>query len=127
MEGGAQRRHTKRSCDSRMHADARGARPSIGATLTGKITSLPGFEAVTKVALPPLIGLIEMSDLHFVGSRMLRKPVAKCEVAVETHELAKINIGNARVAANDEHVLVVIRGGGFTKVCRTGNNQRIGA
>ena len=67
-----------------------------------------------------------MSDLHFVGSRMLRKPVAKCEVAVETHELAKVNIGNAGVAADDEHVLVVIRGGRFTKVCRTGNYQWVG-
>src|SRR6266481_4745599 len=107
MEGGAQRRPTKHSCDSRMHADARGARPSICATLTGEVAALPGFEAVAKVALPPLIGLIEMSDLHFVGSRMLRKPAAKCEVAVETHKFAEINIGNTRVTPNDEHVLIV--------------------
>ena len=109
-----------------MHAEARGARPSICATLAGKVAALPGFEAVAKVALPPLIGLVEMTDLHFVGSRVLRKPVAKCEVAIETHELSKINVGDARVTSNDQHVLVVIRGRGFTKVCRTGNYQRVG-
>ena len=117
MEGRAQRRHTKRSCDSRMHAEARGARPSICATLAGKVAALPGFEAVAKVAFPPFIGLVQVPDFYFVGSWVLGKPVAKSEVAVETHEFAEINIGNARVAANDEHVLIVIRGRGFTKVC----------
>jgi hypothetical protein len=58
MEGGAQRRHTERSCDSRMHAEAGGARPSICVTLAGKVAALPGFEAVAKVALPPFIGLV---------------------------------------------------------------------
>jgi hypothetical protein len=43
---------------------------------------LPGFEAVAKVAFPPLIGLVEVTDLHFVGFRMLGKPVLKSEVAV---------------------------------------------
>lgn len=117
MEGGAQRRHIKRSCDSRMHAEARGARRSISATLTGKIAALPGFEGVAKVTLPPLVALVEVTDLHFVGARMLREPITKSEVAIETHKFAEINIGNTRVTPNDEHVLIVIRGRGFTKVC----------
>src|SRR5436190_6489047 len=102
MEGGAQQRHTKCSCR------ARRAGPSICATLIGEIAALPGFKAVTEVTFPPLIGLVEMTHFYFVGFRMLCKPVAKSEVAIETHELAKINIGNARVASNDKHVLVVI-------------------
>ena len=119
MEGGAQRRHTKRSCDSRMHAEARGAHPSIGATLAGKVTALPGFEAVAKVAFPPLVSLVEVTHLHFVGFRVLREPVTKSEVAIETHELPKINVGDTRVTSNDQHVLVIIRSRGFTKVRRT--------
>ena len=67
--------------------------------LTGKVAALPGFKAVAKVPLPPLIGLVEMSDLHFVGARVLRKPVAKREVPVEAHKFAKINIGDTWVAA----------------------------
>jgi hypothetical protein len=86
MQGGAQRRPTKRSCNSRMHAEARGARPSICTTLTGKVAALPGFEAVAKVTLPPLIRLVQMTDFHFVGFRVLGEPVAKSEVSIETHE-----------------------------------------
>jgi hypothetical protein len=95
--------------------------------LTNEVAALSGFETVAKVAFPPLIGLIEMTDLYFVGLRMLRKSVAKGEVAVKTHELAKINIGDSRVTPNDEHILVIIGSGGLTKICRTGNYQWVGA
>ena len=56
---------------------------------------------------------------------MLREPVAKREVPIQTHEFAKVNIGNARVTPDDDHVLIIVRSGSFTKVRRTGNNQRI--
>src|SRR5438874_690064 len=107
---------------------AKGSRssPSIFAILARKVAALPGVEAVAEVTFPPLIGLVEMTDLYFVGLRMLGKPVAKSEVAVEPHEFAKINIGDARVAPNDQHVLVIICSRRFTKVCRTGNHQRVG-
>ena len=62
---------------------------------------LPGFEAVAEVVFPPLIGLVEVTDLYFVGFRVLRKPVAKSEVAIETHELPKINVGDTRVTSNE--------------------------
>ena len=63
---------------------------------------LPGFEAVAEVVFPPLIGLVEVTNLYFVvGFRVLRKPVAKSEVAIETHELPKINVGDARVTSNE--------------------------
>ena len=61
---------------------------------------LPGFEAVAEV-FPPLIGLVEVTNLYFVGFRVLRKPVAKSEVAIETHELPKINVGDTRVTSNE--------------------------
>src|SRR5438132_1412621 len=76
---------------------------------SSKVAALPGFEAIAEVTFPPLIGLVEMTHLHFVGFRMLCKPVAKSEVAIETHEFSQINVGNTRVASNDQHVLVVIR------------------
>ena len=47
------------------------------AVLTGEIAALPGFEAVAEVAFPPLIGLVQVTDLHFVGAWVLRKQVAK--------------------------------------------------
>jgi len=31
-----------------------------------------------------------MTDLYFIGFRMLGEPVAKCEVSIQTHEFAKI-------------------------------------
>jgi hypothetical protein len=80
------------------------------AVLTREIAALPGFEAIAKVAFPPLVALIQVPDFYFVGFRVLGKPVAKCEVSVKTHEFAKINIGNTGIASYDEHVLVVIRG-----------------
>ena len=95
--------------------------------LARKVDALPGFEAVTKVAFPPLIGLVQVAHLHFVGFRVLGKPVAKSEVAIETHEFPKINVGDARVTSNDEHVLVIIGSGSLTKVCRTANYQWVGA
>ena len=58
--------------------------------LTGKVAALPRIEAVAKVALPPLVGLVEMPDFYFVGFQVSRKPVAKCEVSIQTHEFAKI-------------------------------------
>src|SRR4029077_5365589 len=106
-----------------------GARYSVNAKLrlTRKIAALPGFEAIAKVALPPLIGFVQMTNLYFVGVWMLGEPVAKCEVSIQTHEFAKINVGNTRVSSNDEHVLVIVRGRSTTEVCRTGNNQRVGS
>src|SRR5262249_14013989 len=93
--------------------------------LSNKVATLPGFEGVAKVALPPLISFIQVVDLYLVSVGVLRKPVAKCEVAVKAHKFAEINIGNPRVASNDEHVLVVIRGGRFAKICGAGNYKRI--
>ncbi len=46
-----------------------------------------------------------MTDLYFVGSRMLRKPVGEGEVPVKAHELAKINVGDARVTSNASSTL----------------------
>src|SRR5207302_10180509 len=86
-----------------------GCRSRRYSSLTGKVAALLGFKSITDVSFPPLICLVEMTHLYFVGFRMLCKPVAKSEVAIETHEFSKINIGNTRVASNDEHVLVVIR------------------
>jgi len=95
---------------------------SICAKLIGKVAALPGFEAIAKVAFPPPIGLVEVTHFHLIGLRMLRKPVPKSEMAVKAHELAKINVGDSRVTSNDQHVLVIIRSGSFTKVCLTGND-----
>jgi hypothetical protein len=83
-----------------VHVEARGARPSTCALLTGEVAALPGFEAIAKIAFPPLIGLVERTDLYYVGSRMLHKPVGEGEVPVKPHELAKINVGDARVTSN---------------------------
>src|SRR5437762_12758589 len=77
------------------------------AQLTDKITALAGFERVAEVALPPLIALVQMTDLYFVGFRMLREPVAKAEVSIHSHEIAELNIGITRVTSDDEHVRVV--------------------
>src|SRR6266536_1707645 len=85
--------------------------------LSDKVAALPGFEAITKVALPPLISLVQMTDLYFVGLGVLRKPIAKGEVPVKTHEFAKINIRDTRITSNDKHVLVIIRGRSLTEVC----------
>src|SRR4051794_36174782 len=103
MEGGAQRRHSNCSCRGSQSS------PPTCARVICEVAALPGFEAVTKVVFPPLIGFIQMTHLYFVGFGVLREPVAKSEVAIETHELAKINIGNARISSNNQHVLVVIR------------------
>src|SRR3989442_12574394 len=45
----------------------------------GEVTALPGFETVAEAPFPPLIGFVQLSDLHFVAFRMLGKPVAKSE------------------------------------------------
>jgi hypothetical protein len=127
MERGAQRRHTKRPRHSRTHAGLAELSPPFCGSLTGKVDALPGFEAVAEVALPPLVGLIEMTDLYLVGFRVLGKPVAKSEVAIETHEFPKINVGNTRVTSNDQHVLVIIGSRSLTKVCRTANYLWVGA
>src|SRR5689334_9976116 len=95
--------------------------------LTREIAALSGFKAIAKVPLPPLVRLVEMTHLHFVGVRMLCEPIAKSKVAIETHEFAEINIGDTLITTNDQHVLVVIGGGGFTKIGRTGNYQRVSA
>src|SRR6266550_6685569 len=97
MQRGAQRRHTKRPRHSRTHAGLAELAPPFCGSLTGKVAALPGFEAVAKVAFPPLIGLVQVAHLYFVGFRVLSKPVAKSEVAVQTHEFPKINVGNTRV------------------------------
>ena len=86
-------------------------------TLTGKVAALPGFEAVAKVAFPPLIALIEVPDFYFVGFRVLAKPVAKGEVPVKAHEFAKVNIGDSRITSNDKHILVIICCRSLTEVC----------
>jgi hypothetical protein len=78
---------------------------------------LPGFEAIAKVAFPPLVGLIQVADFHFVGVWVLRKPVAKRKVPVKAHEFAKVNIGDSRITSNDKHILVIICGRSLTKVC----------
>ena len=127
MQRGAQRRHTKRPSHSRTHAGLAELAPPFCGSLTGKVAALPGFEAIAEVTFPPLIGLVEMTHLHFVGFRMLCKPVAKSEVAIETHEFPKINVGNTRVTSNDQHVLVIIGSRRLTKVCRTANDQWVGA
>ena len=100
MEGGALRCPVSAPAIVRACVEARRARPSICALLTGEVAALPGFEAIAKVAFPPLIGLLEMADLYYVGSRMTRKPVGEGEVPVKAHELAKINVGAARVTSN---------------------------
>src|ERR1041385_1874493 len=69
--------------------------------LRGEITALPGFETVAEVTLAPLIALIQVPDFYFVGVGVLCKPVAKCEMAVQTHEFAQIDIGDPRIASND--------------------------
>src|SRR2546423_7597683 len=100
--------------------------PPLYGTLTGKIATLPRFKAVAEVAFPPLIGLVQVAHSYFIGFRVLRKPVAKSEVAIETHELPKINVGDARVTSDDQHVLVIICSRSLTKVCRAGNYQWVG-
>src|SRR2546430_15929492 len=103
MEGGALRRTASASrCE---HKPGSQSSPlHLVSPLTGKVAALPGFKAITEVTFPPLIGLVEMTHLYFVGFRMLCKPVAKSEVAIETHEFSKINIGNTRVRSEERRV-----------------------
>jgi hypothetical protein len=64
MEGGAQRRHTKLLRHSRMHAGLAELAPPFCGSLTGKVAALPGFEAVAKIALPPLIVALSTESLE---------------------------------------------------------------
>jgi hypothetical protein len=64
MERGAQRRHTKRPRHSRTHAGLAELSPPFCGSLTGKVVALPGFEAVAKIALPPLIVALSTESLE---------------------------------------------------------------
>src|SRR5205823_7703083 len=96
MEVGAQQRHTKCSCSGSQ------SWPLHLCDVNWRNSCVAGIQSCHRSNVSTIDRSRRDEHFYFVGFRMLCKPVAKSEVAIETHKFSKINIGNTRVASNDK-------------------------
>src|SRR5262249_20248456 len=107
----------------------RGRRPVVIRKMKEHLAA-PGLEAAgLEIALGPaivlaqedLLGLLSLLALH----RSLVGDVAEIEVAEQAVKIGHVDVGNARGAADQDHVLVVSRERVVREIGRPGADQRI--